>query len=99
MSNNRPNSIKRQPSFGRLPHKLLGLMASQALGDTFLLCVSGFAGQVAAQAFENLFIHGRENDGGMDLTAPELAELLHGPLSRGVGGSRNGEGDECLIGM
>ena len=64
-----------------------------------LHAVFGLAGEVDAQAFENLFVHWGEDDGGVDLAALELGELLHGQLRQGVGGCADGQGNQGFVGV
>ena len=76
-------------------------MTRQSLTAAFSLLslISGFAGQVDTQTLEHLFVHRGEDDGGMDLAAPEFAQLLHGQFRRGIGCRADGQGDQHLVGV
>ena len=64
-----------------------------------LTLVSGFAGQVDTQALEGPLVYLGQDDGGVDIAATELAQLLHGIFCHGIGGGGDGQGDEGLVGM
>ena len=64
-----------------------------------LSLISGLAGQVHAKALEGSFVHLGQNHGGVDIAASQLAQLVHGVLCHGVGGSGDGQSDEGLVGV
>ena len=65
-----------------------------------LFCfVDRLAGDVDAQAAEDLLVHRGEDDRGMDLAAAQLVQLLHRKLGGRVGGRADGEGDQHLVGV
>jgi len=57
------------------------------------------AGQVDAQASENVFIHLRQNHGGVHLAALELWQLRQRQRGLFAGSRGDGQGDQHLIGV
>ena len=64
-----------------------------------LTLISGFAGEVHAQALEGPLVHLGQDHGGVDIAASQLAQLIHGEHGNGVGGGGEGQGDEGLVGV
>ena len=61
--------------------------------------VDRFAGQMASQFLENVFVHLGQDDRGVDFTVLEFADALECPLGDRIGLGGNGERDQDLIGM
>ena len=56
----------------------------------FLSLESGLAGEIHTQSLEGSLVHLGKNHGGVDIAASQLAQLVHGELGNGVGGSGDG---------
>ena len=64
-----------------------------------LSLISGLAGEIHAQSLEGPLVHLGQNHGGVNIAASQFAQLVHGELGNGVGGGRDGQGNEGLVGV
>ena len=55
-----------------------------------LSLISGLAGEIHTQTLEGPLVHLGQDYGGVDIAASQLAQLIHGELGNGVGGSGDG---------